>query len=355
MEAVDKNYIRRSRIKRRILKNTNLVRVFLLAGLVGVFVLVFSLLGQIFGSLKISDYFLYTKNFVFTPESSSEKFMGRTNILILGKGGADHEAPDLTDTIIFSSISHERGDIVLLSLPRDIWVPEIRAKLNSAYYWGNQKEEGGGTILSKALVEKIVGVPIHYSVVVDFSGFKDLIDTLGGVEVDVENSFVDERFPISGREDDDCDGDFEFKCRYETVSFEEGLQEMDGETALKFVRSRNSKGDEGTDLARAKRQQKIISAIKDKVLSWATLKSPKKLASVVEVVRKNVETDILDSVGAVLARRVLQTRNQMESVVVPEEFLVNPRTSSRYDNLYVFIPASDTWEELNQWVEKLLN
>jgi LCP family protein required for cell wall assembly len=273
----------------------------------------------------------------------------------LGKSGVGHDAPDLTDTIIFSSISHKKNDLVLLSLPRDIWVPEIRAKLNSAYFWGNQKENGGGLILSKAVAEKIVGRPIHYAVVVDFSGFKDLIDTLGGVNVMVENSFVDEKFPISGKENDECGGDLEYKCRYETVKFESGGQIMDGETALKFARSRNAEGDEGTDLARAKRQQKIIEAIKNKLLSWEVISSPKKLTDALAVLRENTETDIPDSAGAVLARRIFQTRDQMVSLSIPDGFLLNPPISGKYDNLYVFIPAAETWKEFNKWVEDLLN
>jgi len=151
------------------------------------------------------------------------------NILILGKGGQGHEAPDLTDTVIFASLKHNDPTLALVSLSRDIWIPELRAKLNSAYYWGNQKQENGGQILAKSTVEQIVGKPIHYIVVVDFSGFKNIIDTLGGIEVEVERSFIDERYPISGREADDCGGDDpEFLCRFETVSFAASITASSG-------------------------------------------------------------------------------------------------------------------------------
>ena len=353
-KKVDKNYVAKSRIKRRILKNVWLVRSLLIAGILIFFMAMYSLLGQILGGLTASDYFSYAKNFVFTPEASARKFKDRTNILILGKGGESHDAPDLTDTIIFSSISHEKQDLILLSLPRDIWVSEIRAKLNSAYYWGNQKEDGGGLILAKAVAEEVVGEPIHYAVVVDFSGFKKLIDTLGGVEVEIETAFVDEKFPILGKEDDECGGDPEFKCRYETISFESGKQKMDGEKALKFARSRNSQGDEGTDLARAKRQQKVISAIKDKTLSWEVYSSPRKIGEILAILKSNIETDMLDNAGAVLSRRVFQTRDQIKSFVVPESFMESPGLLAQYDFLYVFIPSTGSWEDLYKWVEKIL-
>ena len=104
--------------------------------------------------------------------------------------------------------------------------------------------------MSKSLVEKITSLPTHYAVVIDFSSFKEIIDALGGVKIDVANSFTDDLYPIEGREEDLCDGDKEFKCRYETIHFEKGINYMDGTTALKYVRSRNGDNNENTDIAR---------------------------------------------------------------------------------------------------------
>src|SRR5690606_11303223 len=119
--------------------------------------------------------------------------------------------------------------------------------------------------------EFVTGEPVHYAMVMDFSGFKEVIDTLGGVEVDVEHSFTDTEYPIAGRENDLCDGDPEYRCRYETIEFKQGRQYMDGETALKFVRSRHAEGDEGNDFARSACQQRVISAIREKVLTTGIL------------------------------------------------------------------------------------
>jgi len=340
-----------SRLKRRILKHVWLVRIGLLAFLFFAFYLLFVLMGFAVKRSGIDFYLGLAKNFIFTPQTGIRAFQGHTNLLILGKAGKGHEAPDLTDTIIFASINPPKHSISLISLPRDIWIPEIRAKLNSAYYWGNQKGSGGGIILTKSLVEEIVGQPVHYAVVIDFSGFKEIIDVLGGVEVNVERGFVDNKYPVPGRENDSCGGDPNYLCRYETVSFSAGRELMDGETALKFVRSRNAEGDEGTDLAREARQQKVIAAIKEKLLSRQILLSPKKLVAFWKAVRAAVETDIGSSEAAILVRRVLEARNSMDSSVLPEGYLENPPISPRYDNLYIFVAKDGSWDKVHKWVE----
>jgi len=353
-KKLDKRKIAISRIKRRLLKHVWLVRTGLITLILLGFYLLYLLASLILGRLGVTSYIGLVGDFIFTPTQKIQTREDRTNILILGRGGEGHEAPDLTDTVIFASVTHINPSLSLVSLPRDIWIPELRAKLNSTYYWGNQKKEGGGLILTKSTVESIVGQPVHYGLVIDFSGFMRIVDVLGGVEVDVERGFVDEKYPIEGKEDDECDGDLEYKCRYETIRFEKGAQTMDGETALVFARSRNAEGDEGTDLAREIRQQKILAAIQTKTLSSEVLFSPKKILSVWDVVRGSVETDIDVSVGAILARRLVQTRKQIESHVLSDDLLINPPIQYRYDNLYVFIPKAGNWEEVHSWIEDVL-
>lgn len=321
------------RIKRRLLKHIWLVRIGLLASIFLGAYLFFALIG-----------------FIFAPASKVETMAGRTNILILGKGGEGHVASELTDTIIFASVSHNNPRVTVVSLPRDIWIPAIRAKINSAYYWGKQRQEGGGLILAKSTVEEIVGQPVQYGLVVDFSGFTKIIDVLGGIEVNVERVFVDEKYPIPGRENDLCDGDKEYKCRYETIKFESGAKLMDGETALKFVRSRNAQGEEGTDIARAARQQKVLLAIREKILSPAILLSPRKLLSIWRAVKNSIESDISADTGVVLVRRALDAREEISTFVLSEELLENPPVSPRYDNQYVFVAKKGDWSEINKWV-----
>ncbi len=345
-----------ARYKRKLLKHVWLVRAFLVAGIIlGGYLFVIGL-KLIISSFGVDYYLNMFTDFVFTPDNKIETMDGRTNLVILGKGGDTHEAPDLTDTIIFVSVSKDKSSVDMISLPRDIWIPELRTKLNSTYYWGNQKEEGGGLVLAKSEVEKIAGQPVHYGLVIDFEGFIAVIDILGGIEVDVQRAFTDEKYPIVGKEDDECDGDPEYLCRYETISFEAGKQVMDGETALKFARSRNAQGDSGTDLARAARQQKILNATKDAIVSKEVLLSPKKMLEIRSVLADSVETDIDTSAATVLARYVFNARNNISSHILSEDLLVNPPKSYLYDNLYVFIPKSEGgWDEIHKWVKSVLD
>ena len=272
---------------------------------------------------------------------------GRVNILILGIGGKGHAGEDLTDTMIVASVSLTKPSLVFVSLPRDIWIPAIRAKINSAYYWG-------GFDLAKISTQGVVGLPINYAMVMDFSGFTKIINVLGGVTVNVERSFTDENYPIEGRENDVCGGDPLFRCRYETVSFTQGLTTMDGETALKFARSRYAKGDEGTDLARAARQEKIIQAVKNKLLSKDFFLYPKKALAVWQVVKDSVQTDLGTNALAILAERALVGRNNIVQTTLPESLLINPPISKTYDLQYVFVPAGGSWDQVHIWINGLI-
>src|SRR3989338_2662109 len=179
-----------------------------------------------------------------------KKTDNRTNILLLGISGGSHEGAALTDSIIFISLDFANRDNVMISVPRDIWLPSLKTKINSTYYYGESKRKGGGITLTKSAVSEIFGIPVHYATALDFDNFREVIETLGGIDIEVESAFEDEKFPIQGRENDFCAGDPEFKCRYETVTFEKGRQHMDGEKALKFVRSRNAENGEGNDFSR---------------------------------------------------------------------------------------------------------
>jgi LCP family protein required for cell wall assembly len=351
-----KEKIAMSRTKRRLLKHLWLVRSAIAILILFLVVAGLLVVGRVVGSFGVANYLSLARDFILPSTADIRSYNGRINFLILGKGGEDHTAPDLTDTIVFISVSLGRPSIVSVSIPRDIWIPSIRAKINSAYYWGKQREPGGGgLILAKATAEEIIGRPINYAAVIDFGGFTKIIDVLGGIGVDVKNGFIDSKYPIAGRENDTCGGDPNYKCRYETVEFKKGIQKMDGETALKYVRSRNAEGDEGTDIAREGRQETVIKAIKNKIFSREVLLSPKKLIALYKAVMEYTETDATPSVFAVIARRIIVSRNNIVSEIIPEEYLINPPKSFKYDNLYVFVPKSGSWDNVHVWVKSLLD
>lgn len=266
-------------------------------------------------------------------------------ILVLGKGGKGHTAPNLTDTIMLAILNKDKQKTSIISLPRDIWIPEIRSKLNTAYHYGGFKMAGDS-------VTGVTGQPINYTVVVDFSLFKDLVDSLGGITVEVDNSFVDEKYPIAGLENDLCDGDRLYKCRYETLQFARGMQYMDGELALKFVRSRNAEGDEGTDLAREKRQQKVISAIKDKVLSKEFIFDYTKINALYNIFITHIETDMDQKTMIAIARFFVESKLNINFLNIPDDILVVSQNDKKYDRQYVFVPKSGSWKELQEWLNQ---
>jgi len=227
-------------------------------------------------------------------ESADKKLKGekndRTNILLLGMGGKNHEGSYLTDTIILASLQPSTKKVSLVSLPRDLVVPMENMgwkKINSVNAFAEMNTPGsGGLAVSQALAD-LSGQPVDYYVRVDFTAFVNIIDRLGGVEIDVERAFDDYRYPILGRESAEP-----YESRFEHLHFEQGAQIMDGAAALKYARSRHAAGPEGSDFARTKRQQKIIQAVKDKLLSSQIVFDPALIADIFQELKENISTNL---------------------------------------------------------------
>ncbi len=290
-----------------------------------------------------------------TKDVPLKKFENRTNFLLLGIPGKNHEGIDLTDTMIFVSINFDSQDVLMISLPRDIWLESMKDKINTAYHYGEDKKEGGGFILSKSAIEEVIGLPVHYILLVDFDGFKRLIDLVGGIDVQIENSFTDTKFPITGAENDLCDGDFEYKCRYEKLSFNKGVEHMNGERALKFVRSRNAEGAEGTDFARGKRQQKVMLAFQQKLLSLENF-SPDKLSLLADSLKETVRTDLTLNEAAYLGKFALTFKGSVRSIPLDsgdkqkkiDGFLINPPVE-KYGK-WVLVPRTSNFQEIHSYI-----
>lgn len=205
---------------------------------------------------------------------------GRVNVLMLGIGGEGHEAPNLSDTIMVMSIDPKTKDVAMLSVPRDLYVKYAgkggsAGKINAANAFG-------GPELAAKTVQQVIGVPIHYYVLVDFSGFKQAIDAVGGIDVDVPQTLYDTAFP--------CDNG----KNYCPLSIKAGMQHMNGTTALKYARCRHGAptGNCGDDFGRATRQQEILVALRQKALQASTLTNPVKLTGLIDSVGNHVKTDL---------------------------------------------------------------
>ncbi len=217
-----------------------------------------------------------------TPKAAHLPIASRVNILLVGIDKRPQEqGPPRTDTIILLSVDMKHGDTAMISIPRDLWVEiapyHIHAKINQAYAIGTlRKYPGGGMALLKNTVAQLTGYPVHYYAMVDFNGFRKLIDLIGGIEVCVPKTIHDEQFPT-----DDYG--------VETLHIEAGCQHMDGELALKYARTRHADSDYG----RARRQQQVILAARDKILQARML--PTLLMRAPQILRNlsgSLETDI---------------------------------------------------------------
>ena len=353
-----------------------------------VLILAFIAAGLLFGLLKL---FNLDKEILKGPRtvvrlvtgSGLKSDHGRVNVLLLGTGGAGHEGPDLTDTMILASIDENAKDVVLVSIPRDLWDEDISSKINHAYAYGEEK--GGKRLdVAKENITKLLGIPVHYAVRVDFGGFTKAVDLTDGLDINVENSFSDPHYPIGGKEDDLCgnilekadingakvdvvktasgsaipiaeitDQNTPFTCRYETLNFVEGPTHMNGETTLKFVRSRYGTNGEGSDFARSARQEKVILAFRQKVLSNQTLSDPKTAIGLIKTFGDSIDTDIVNDNVPVFAKLA----NKIDPATIRKVVLDAGRDESvlqvgdpaNYGGQYALIPKG-TWEDLGDYI-----
>jgi len=268
---------------------------------------------------------------------------GKTNVLLLGIGGGKHAGSDLTDTMIVLSLSGKDRTAALISIPRDIWSDTLKDKVNSAYHYGEMKKKGGGMILARAVVEDIVGLPMHYVLFVDFTGFKNIIYILGGVDVHVSRGFTDTEFPIPGKENDTCPGDPTNKCLYQTVHFDAGVQHMDGDRALIYVRSRHAEGEEGSDFARGRRQQEILLAIKDKIMHPFGWLNFRRVSQIAAVMTDATDTDMNIGEAATVMKRYAGIDEKNVTKIAFNDLLTEG-PPFLYKGLYVLLPIHDLQE-----------
>lgn len=322
---------------------------------------------------------------VFNKQIELKRSNGNINVLLLGIGGGNHDGPNLSDTIIFASIDQVKNKVTLVSLPRDLWVQNITdnhgGRINEAYADGENIKKGGGLMLAEAVVSKIVGQQIDYGIRVDFAGFVKAVDMVGGLDIMIDNTFDDYIYPIEGKEADSCgksDSDIQsfiqtasasaeqnlavfFPCRYQHVHFDKGLNHMNGTEALEFVRSRHALGSEGSDFARSARQQKVIKAFKDKVLSLGILINPAKVMGLYDILQSSIDTDIKQSEfddfirladkmkGAVITNTVLDYGDPQTG---RSGLLMNPAPSADYGYAWMLIPRTgmDNFSEIRKYV-----
>lgn len=268
----------------------------------------------------------------------------RVNILLLGIGGKNHDGPYLSDTIVIVSVKPSTKQVAFISIPRDLQIYMDGygwRKINDADALGESIYTGYGPEFARQAVSKTFDIPLHYYVRVDFDGFAKIIDILGGITLIVDNAFTDYMYPTKNH-------------KYQTISFQAGEQTMNGETALKFVRSRHSMmNSEGSDFARSKRQQKILLAVKEKILSTNFLLNPQKISEVLATLQENISTDMRawEAVTFTLLGRNADQQSMIHFVFdnSPENFLID----STANGAYILQPKSGTFTDMQDKVRTI--
>lgn len=214
------------------------------------------------------------------PELKRDSSQQFTNIAIIGIDTRENSTLLNTDTIILASYNYSTNNTTMISIPRDFHVEVEKGKryyqrINYIYSYYEGIEKGTGIPHLIDTIAEITGQEIQYYAMVDFKAFVQIIDSVGGVDVNVENSFTDYMYPEG--------------IGYKTVKFVAGPQTMNGKTALEYSRSRHSmQNNEGSDYARARRQQKVITALQNKILSSETLLDPKKIMNIISSIADNI-------------------------------------------------------------------
>lgn len=242
----------------------------------------------------------------------------RINVLLMGidrRGGKGWGYR--SDTIIIVTVDPINNTAGMMSIPRDLQLPipgNGEDRINTANVYGYKYNyPGGGPALLKRTIEANFEIPIDYYVMVDFDGFKDVIDTLGGVEVDVPRGLHDTKYP------DPKPGD---PFAYTTIHFDSGWQHMNGERALQYARSRMST----SDFDRANRQQQILFAIREKALGLNLIP---KLPSLAGTMMDTVATDMTLEEMLELARLAPQIdMGNIKSVVIQKPMVYGYRTET---------------------------
>ncbi len=296
-------------------------------------------------------------SFFGKPSQNLDSTNGVTNFLLLGVRGEGSESPLLTDTMIIFSYNHETKTPTTISIPRDLWVTSLKTKINTTYLYGEEASPGAGIQLTQAAILEDLGLPIHYTAVVDFAVFKQAIDLVDGIDVDVTPGFTDTEFPIPGKENA-----LPISSRYESITFATGSAHLNGETALKFVRSRHSYGDEGTDFARSRRQQQVVAALRQKMVTPSFLLDQKKVNALLDIISSHLKTNFPSSLYPTLAKLALDTKDQtiksLPLTNLPDadgvSILYNPPTK-KYSGQWVLIAKDNNWNALKQYIKNHLS
>ncbi len=340
------------------------------------------------GLLLATGLFFIVKSLIFyqkvyTPKKiifskTTDKLKTDYNILLLGYGGPGHDGAYLTDTMMVLHLDIKTHKATLISIPRDIWVKlptksgtPFGAKINTVY----QTELFPETFpdvdtkneLTKSILKQVTGLEMDNYIAIDFSAFRQAINILGGVDINVVRAFTDDEYPLDGKQKDLCgkeekdlpelekiateSPELAFPCRYEKLDFSIGVQHMDADRALKFVRSRHSDQD-GGDFNRAARQQLFIDAIKEKILSVGFLP---KIPTIMDEFANHMKTDISPTeLKKYLSEAQKAEKYEVKNLVLSDNEYIDFGRSE--DGQSILLPKAglNKWSQVHTWIAKTI-
>lgn len=308
---------------------------------------------------------------------------GRINVLLLGMRGENVPGGGLlADTIMIVSMEANENKVAMISIPRDLYVKvpgtENREKINAVYAHGIERGKEGGIEDMKRVIEEITGIPIHYGASINFKGFVQLIDVIGGIEIALDKPFneslqfnelhvcdgdkggvfsiptgkyeykKDERgkivaqYPLCGNKDPECGGNFELPA---------GKNQLNGSKALCYARARYG----SNDFERAKRQQLVIQKIKEKAINIGTLSDFGKANGILDVLGDNVRTDM----QAWEMKEIFSLYQKMDNPQIiqrvledsEEGLLYHPQESNGAG--YILLPRGDNYDRIKNLFQNI--
>lgn len=241
------------------------------------------------------------------------------NILIMGTDGRQNEGYlSRTDSIVVIGVKPSQLRLLMLSIPRDIFidVPGYGSqRINTINVLGEQEEKGRGPILLSNSISEDFGIQLDRYVRLDFTSFMKLVDSVGGITVNVEATIVDDSYPTD-------DGNVQY------IKFDAGIQQMDGERALVYARTRH--GDD--DYRRAARQQQVISAL------FAKLANPLRWPAAISVFQSSFDTNLTIRDMFTLAVPAVLNRNRYEQLVIDRDYILGSASGNAVPNYELLAP-----------------
>jgi len=285
-----------------------------------------------------------------SPLSTQTSYMGtgdRVNLLVMGFGGSGHDGAYLTDSMVVMSLLPQSHHTTLISVPRDLWVQIPPGsgqyhKINAAYEYGsnnNAKPADGGNAAA-AKVSLVTGLDVKYWLTINFQGFREFIDSIGGIDVYVPDSFT-ANYPAND--------DPSINPNWIKVHFSKGMQHMNGETAIRYARARYVLDNpaEGSDFARSARQQIMIKAALSKVKQMSTWPS---LYNALNALQHTIYTNM--SLADLMQFALKMDLTNAHRVGLSNQNVLASGTAP--DGEYILKPASGNWQAIVDYVKQQL-